>query len=221
MTISNKIRPFFWHFLPGFHEEIVCKRKKGDWGDHVDIVAMSELYNVPVKIFELNLEAKSLIETWIMIEELTEKGFSLPTVILCRHREKHYNAIIPTNSKVPLSMSQRNGKHIRKIRESRERMKKKSIKEDDKVEEAKDEQHTSTSIVLDKARIRPLGEAIPESEVEKLKREELAMPKEMLKAEGYRVDVVDEDGNCFYRALAHKIYASKTNTALQVRNQLS
>ena len=188
---------FFWHYMPGFHEEIVCKRKKGEWGDHVDIVAMSELYNVPVKIFQLNLEAKSLIEKWIMIEELTEKGLSLPTVFLCRHRGKHYNAIIPTNSKVPLSMSQRNGKHVRKIREAYESMKKKSIKEDEKVEEAKDDQLTSTS------RIRPPGEAVPESQLEKLKREELVMAKEMLKEEGYKLVEMEQDGNSLYRAWAH------------------
>ena len=86
---------------------------------------------------------------------------------------------------------------MRKIRESFECMKKKSIKEDEKVEEAKDDQLTSTS------RIRPPGEAVPESQLEKLKREELVMAKEMLKEEGYKLVEMEQDGNSLYRIWAH------------------
>lgn len=148
----EKHQDFFGLYMPGFHEELAKKRVKGEWGDHVDIVAMSELYNVPVKIFQLNFEAKMLVETWCWIEELSEKGLSLPQVLLCRHRQKHYNAVIPTNFKMPLSMSQRNGRHIRKFRESLERMEQKSIKEDEKVQEAKEELLPSTSSMMDELR---------------------------------------------------------------------
>jgi len=103
---------------------------------------MSELYNVPVKIFQLNFEAKALTQTSFGMEELFEKGITkLPQLMLCRHRETHYNAVVDSKKPVPFPKSLRKGKHIRKIREDLENLKKKKgqDKEDEKDVVANDE----------------------------------------------------------------------------------
>merc|ERR1719412_3112078 len=53
-------KAFFSLYIPDFEKEMVKKRQKGEWGDHVDIIAMSELYNVPVRIFQLDFPNKQL-----------------------------------------------------------------------------------------------------------------------------------------------------------------
>jgi len=133
---------YFLHFIPDFDIEMSKKRKSGEWGDQIDIIAMSELYNVPVKIFQLNFEAKELTETSFGVEELSVKGITkLPQLKLCRHRETHYNAVVGTNNSVPFTSTERKGNHIRKIREDLEKLERKKSQEneDEKYVEAKEE----------------------------------------------------------------------------------
>jgi len=135
-------KAYFLHFIPEFAIEMAKKRKNGEWGDQIDIIAMSELYNVPVKIFQLNFEAKALTQTSFGIDELRAKGItSLPQLKLCRHRETHYNAVVDTNTTVPFTNVSRKGSHIRKIREELEslRNKKSQDSEDEKDVEAKED----------------------------------------------------------------------------------
>jgi len=73
--------------------------------------------------------------------------------------------------------------------------------------------------VHDKSRIRDLGGAIPESQVEKLKREELAMAKEKLQNVGNKLVEMKEDGNCLYRAWAYQIYGDAEKYHDQVRKE--
>jgi len=140
---SNK--GYFLNFIPNFDIEMAKKRKRGEWGDQIDIIAMSELYNVPVKIFQLDFEAQVLTETSFGIEELSEKGINtLPQLKLCRHRETHYNAVVD-RTPVPFSKESRKGYHIRNIREDHEKLEKKRCQdnEDEKHLEVKEDIHPS------------------------------------------------------------------------------
>jgi len=81
-------RQFFENFIPDFDETMALKNKQYEWGDHVDIIAMSELYNVRVHIYEYDKEADVALRTLASGGEL-----NLPIVMLSRHREKHYNIL--------------------------------------------------------------------------------------------------------------------------------
>jgi len=143
---SNK--DYFVGFIPNFDVEIAKKRKRGEWGDQIDIIAMSELYNVPVKIFQLDFEAQVLTETSFGIEELTVKGINtLPQLKLCRHRETHYNAVVD-RTPIPFAKESRKGYHIRNIREDHEKLVKKRSQdnEDEKHLEVKDDIPSSISL---------------------------------------------------------------------------
>jgi len=83
---------FFENFIPDFDERMLQKEKQYEWGDHVDINAMSELYNVRVRVFELDKENDyKLFMSFDQGEQ--SNTVDLPLVMLGRHRQKHYNII--------------------------------------------------------------------------------------------------------------------------------
>jgi len=84
----NQQREFFENFIPDFDETMALKNKQYEWGDHVDIIAMSERYNVRVHIYEYDKERDVAMRTLASGGEL-----ELPIVMLSRHREKHYNIL--------------------------------------------------------------------------------------------------------------------------------
>ena len=65
----------------------------------MEIAAMSELYNVGIKVWEINPsgELASPFDTTLLA---VSKG--LGTLHLSRHRGVHYNSVIPQNRKSPL-----------------------------------------------------------------------------------------------------------------------
>jgi len=122
-------KEFFAFWIPDFEDEMKKKRKKGEWGDHVDIMAMSEKYNVPVKIYELDFPRKQLNQTEFGFEKGTE---DLPVLLLCRHRQRHYNAVHNSGDKVklPFSKDDRTGNQLRKNRAALEREERKKEEEE-------------------------------------------------------------------------------------------
>jgi len=88
----RKNRKFFENFIPDFDQRMFEKEQEYEWGDHVDITALSELYNVRVRVFEYDKEQKKLYMSFDQGEH--EQTINLPLVLLARHRQKHYNIII-------------------------------------------------------------------------------------------------------------------------------
>ena len=84
-------KKFFQNFILDFEENIKQKAQQYEWGDHVDITALSELYNVRVRVFELEEGSKKLYMSFDQGEHDDTVG--LPLIMLGRHRKKHYNII--------------------------------------------------------------------------------------------------------------------------------
>merc|ERR1719474_2455082 len=82
---------FFSHFIPDFEERMKEKAQEYEWGDHVDITALSELYNVRVRVFEYDQQQRKLYMSFDQGEHPDTAG--LPLILLARHRKKHYNII--------------------------------------------------------------------------------------------------------------------------------
>ncbi|ETO01103.1 hypothetical protein RFI_36337, partial [Reticulomyxa filosa] len=53
-------KDFFQNFILDFEETLKQKSRQYECGDHVDINAMSELYNVRVQVYELNKATNKL-----------------------------------------------------------------------------------------------------------------------------------------------------------------
>jgi len=82
---------FFRNFIPDFAVRMKEKEQEYEWGDHVDITALSELYNVRVRVFEYDPENEELYMSFDQGEH--HDTVTLPLVLLARHRKKHYNII--------------------------------------------------------------------------------------------------------------------------------
>eukprot|EP01084_Bolivina_argentea_P244400 409418_1 len=54
-------REFFENFIPEFDLRMNEKVQEYEWGDHVDIIALSELYNVRVRVFEYDKNDSKLV----------------------------------------------------------------------------------------------------------------------------------------------------------------
>ena len=67
------------------------KEQEYEWGDQIDIVALSELYNVRVRIFEYDKLTKKLHMSFDQGEH--EKSINLPLILLSKHNQKYYNII--------------------------------------------------------------------------------------------------------------------------------
>ena len=83
---------FFQNFIPDFDARMKEKETEYEWGDHVDITALSELYNVRVQVFEYDKDQKKLYMSFDQGQH--EETEHLPLILLARHRKKHYNIIV-------------------------------------------------------------------------------------------------------------------------------
>lgn len=70
------------------------KRKDRNWGDHVDIVALSECYNVRALVFEVGRDGKPERVSL----ELGKECPQLPAVLLARQNRNHYNSAFDRDS---------------------------------------------------------------------------------------------------------------------------
>jgi len=103
---------FFSNFIPDFDQRMKEKEEEYEWGDHVDITALSELYNVRVRVFEYDKDQKKLYMSFDQGEH--EETVNLPLILLARHRKKHYNIILDPQAvhKRPLSTAERRNHQI-------------------------------------------------------------------------------------------------------------
>ena len=74
------------------------QKSNGSWGGNLEIVAISELYDIGIKIFELGPsdELKTTFDNTLVA---IAKG--LRTLFLARHRRVHYDSVIQQNQKLP------------------------------------------------------------------------------------------------------------------------
>merc|ERR1719229_1116822 len=131
---------FFRNFIPDFEVRMKEKEQEYEWGDHVDITALSELYNVRVRVFEYDHQQRGLYRSFDQGEG--PESTNLPIILLARHRKKHYNIINDPNAKHkrPLQNAQHrkqqakhNGANMVSLRQLR-------LNEDAKVEEHRDDE---------------------------------------------------------------------------------
>eukprot|EP01083_Nonionella_stella_P003554 10234_1 len=100
----------------GFSSQILTiflseKRRDGIWGGHLDLVAISEMYNRQVVIMEVDQDAMN-------VSHRSEPGNhqNLPIILLSFHRRSHYNSVRSPSVVYPLG----DGKgEMRVIREAR------------------------------------------------------------------------------------------------------
>merc|ERR1712130_355788 len=92
----RKNMTFFQNFIPDFDQRMKEKEQEYEWGDHVDITALSELYNVRVRVFEYDHQQRGLYVSFDQGEH-PDTGH-LPLILLARHRKKHYNIIHDPNT---------------------------------------------------------------------------------------------------------------------------
>ena len=131
---------FFQNFIPDFESRMKEKEQEYEWGDHVDITALSELYNVRVRVFEYDKDTKKLYMSFDQGEH--EETVNLPLILLARHRKKHYNIITDPQAvhKRPLGTTEqriikakKNGQNVVSLRDLR-------LKEDQQMNEHKDDE---------------------------------------------------------------------------------
>ena len=91
---------FFDNFMLDFAQNIKQKAQEYEWGNHVDITALSELYNVRVRVFELEKGGKKLCMSFDQGEHDDTVG--LPLIMLGRLRKKYYTII-----RDPMSINKR------------------------------------------------------------------------------------------------------------------
>merc|ERR1719361_3071656 len=110
MRKNNK---FFENFIVDFDQRMKEKEQEYEWGDHVDITALSELYNVRVRVFEYDKDQKKLYMSFDQGDH--EQTINLPLVLLARHRQKHYNIIVDPEAvhDRPLGNAKDRAKHER------------------------------------------------------------------------------------------------------------
>jgi len=129
---------FFQNFIPDFEMRMKEKEAEYEWGDHVDITALSEYFNVRVQVFEYDKNQRKLYVSFDQGEH--DDTAHLPLVLLARHRQKHYNIVVDPNAKCkrPLKTAAERAKlskssTVLTLRDIR-------LKEDAKVEEHKDDE---------------------------------------------------------------------------------
>jgi len=94
MDYMVKNEEFFSKFVTeDFNEYIQRKRNDRTYGDHVEIQALSEIYNRPIEVYQYSLEP---INTFICYyNNNTEQN---PPVRLSYHGNIHYNSIVDPNN---------------------------------------------------------------------------------------------------------------------------
>ena len=87
----RKNQAFFENFIPDFESRMKEKEQTREWGDHVDIIAFSELYNVRVRVYEYDDQMKTMIVR--SDQGAYSEAMDLPIILLARHSQIHYNLI--------------------------------------------------------------------------------------------------------------------------------
>ena len=96
-------RSFFSAFEIDIDGRLSKQLMNGVWGGNMEIAAISELYDVGIKVWELGSSGE-LISTFDNTPEALPKG--LKTLWLVRHRGVHYDSVIRENQKLPLFPAQ-------------------------------------------------------------------------------------------------------------------
>ena len=94
---KNKAR--FQNFEPNIDSWIPNNSLDHTWGGNLEIVALSEFYNMGIRVYELNQFGN--LKTSFDNLEAAEK-FDLPSIWISRHRKSHYNNILRADQKLPL-----------------------------------------------------------------------------------------------------------------------
>ena len=131
---------FFQNFIPDFESRMKEKETEYEWGDHVDITALSELYNVRVRVFEYDKDQKKLYMSFDQGEH--EETVNLPLILLARHRKKHYNIIIDPQAinKRPLGTTKDRMLKAKQAGQQYVNLRDLRLREDAKENESKDEE---------------------------------------------------------------------------------
>jgi len=131
---------FFKNFIPDFEVRMKEKEQEYEWGDHVDITALSELYNVRVRVFEYDHQQKGLYRSFDQGEG-PETGH-LPLILLARHRKKHYNIINDPKAKFkrPLKTAEHRKQQAKRNGNATVSLRQLRLNEDAKVEEHHDDE---------------------------------------------------------------------------------
>ena len=95
--ISNK--DYFSWFETEIDERLTEQLFNRSWGGHLEIEAMSELYNVGILIWELS-QSGQLVAPFDNRALAASKGLRI--LYLTRHRKTHYNVVIWKNRELPL-----------------------------------------------------------------------------------------------------------------------
>lgn len=109
-------RSFFAGFEPEFDAYIAKKRDKTNpsWGDHVDIMAICEMYNLKIHVLEVdNLVSPHLVYGFV------DDAVDLPLVRVSRHRQTHYNSVRDPKCTYPLPIANRKKGDVLYVRDKR------------------------------------------------------------------------------------------------------
>eukprot|EP00808_Paulinella_micropora_P010775 g2110.t1 len=134
-------RDYFEHYVAGesFDAYVKTMREQNVWGDHLELTALREMYNVNLKIYESG-HGKSLSERSIGIDQ-----GSLPLMLLSYHGGNHYNSVIDPHHPPPLGDGNDCSVNLRQLRKEAEAQEKhkaeeakaKAIKEEQEKQRAK------------------------------------------------------------------------------------
>lgn len=97
--------------MPDFEQTVKQKEKEYEQGDSEDIVALSELYNIRVRVFEFDKEQKKLYMSFDHNDH--EDTINIPLVLLLRHGKSHYKLICDPDAphQRPLGVANQRSKH--------------------------------------------------------------------------------------------------------------
>jgi OTU-like cysteine protease/RNA binding activity-knot of a chromodomain len=100
---------FFSIWEEDFDNYVARQRNRNMWGGHVELVAMREMFNVDMQVYDYEHTAKP--------KPLDlESDLKLPLVRLSFHGKNHYNCVIDPNAKYPIGDDADTRISLRKIR---------------------------------------------------------------------------------------------------------
>lgn len=90
-------REFFSMYVgEDFDEYLARQRKPNEWGDHVEVVALREMYNKNVEVYDKDsVRAPKPLG-------LTSEEYSVPVIRLSYHGSNHYNSVVDPRAPPPL-----------------------------------------------------------------------------------------------------------------------
>ena len=98
----NARRSYFSHFDTNIDDRLSEQLRNYSWGGHLEIAAISELYNVGVTVWELS-HSGELVTPFDTSKMAASKG--LKVIYLVRQRRIHYNGLMMKNQKLSSSLS--------------------------------------------------------------------------------------------------------------------